>query len=70
MPTEEQILTPEEQRQLEWCYSVLSEERIAECEEEADQQAYKEANAERAADTLMPILTKLKTAQIRQQNCS
>ena len=44
-------LTPEEQKRLEWCLSILDEENLLECQEEAEEIAYKEANESKATTT-------------------
>jgi hypothetical protein len=46
------ILTPEEQAKLEWCYSILSEEQIVECYDNASECAIPESLQVEAAEFL------------------
>lgn len=60
-------LTPEEQKRLDWCLSVLEEENVAECEEEADEIACKEFYAPKAYEELLPLLVKLRVQELKKQ---
>jgi hypothetical protein len=58
-------LTAEEKRMLDWCLSILEEEHILECQEEANEIATKEAFAENAYFDLLPILVKLRVNELK-----
>jgi hypothetical protein len=60
-------LTPEERERLEWCLSILDEENVVECQDEAHQLAYKEAMASKAYFDLLPLLVKLRVQEIKKQ---
>lgn len=64
---DESPLTPEERERLEWCLSILDEENVVECQDEADQLAYKEATASKAYFDLLPLLVKLRVQEIKKQ---
>jgi hypothetical protein len=59
MDRNKMTVTPEEQKALDWCYQVLSEEQIAECHDEAEEIAGSEVNAEEAADLLVRTATEI-----------
>jgi len=60
-------LTPEERERLDWCLSILDEENVVECQDEADQLAYQEAMASKAYFDLLPLLVKLRVQEIKKQ---
>jgi hypothetical protein len=52
-------LTPEEQAKLEWCYSLLSEEQIADCYDRASEFAVPESQQAEAAEFLEGLIAML-----------
>jgi hypothetical protein len=60
-------LTLEETERYEWCLSVLDEEHIVECQDEADVIAQNEANAPRAYQELLPLLVKMRVHQLEAE---
>jgi hypothetical protein len=64
---DESPLTPDERERLQWCLSILDEENVVECQDEADQLAYKEAMASKAYFDLLPLLVKLRVQEIKRQ---
>jgi len=59
-------LSLKEQEQLEWCLSILEEENIQECQDEAEEIAYKEAYGPRAYEELLPLLVKLRVHELTE----
>ena len=60
-------LTPEERERLQWCLSILDEENVVECQDEAEVIAYKEAMASEAYFDLLPLLVTLRVRELREQ---
>lgn len=62
--SEHSVLTSEELQRYQWCLSVLEEEQVVECQDEADVIARREANAPRAYDELLPLLVKMRVHEL------
>jgi hypothetical protein len=67
MNAHEPILTVEEENLLDWCYSTLEEEHIAEAEAEAAEIAAREANAPHAYEILVRLNTKILLHKFRAE---
>lgn len=67
MSTPKFATTPEEQKQLDWCYLALTEEQIAACQEEAEELAGAELHQDEAAARLIPLLAKIITRNVRAE---
>jgi hypothetical protein len=68
MNPHEMKITPEEQEQLDWCYTALTEEQIAECEEEAAEIAGAELHQQEAAELLVKLLERMIVRNVRAAN--
>jgi hypothetical protein len=62
------VLSQDEIERLNWCRSVLAEEQIVECEDEAAQFAYQAMNESEAYELLLPLLVKMKRLLHEQQS--
>jgi len=59
-------LTPAESHQLEWCLSILAEENVVECQDEAETIAHQQFHASKAYDDLLPLLVKIKLDELQR----
>ncbi len=60
-------MTPEEREQIDWCCTVLTEEQIVECEEEAAEIAGAELHQQEAAELLVKILARRIVRNVRAE---
>ena len=60
------ILTPDELQRLEWCRSIMSEEVVVECQDEAEQIANEEFCSSKAYDQLLLLLVKIRFHRLRE----
>jgi hypothetical protein len=60
-------ITPEEET-LDWCCTVLTEEQIVECEEEAAEIAGAELHQQEAAELLVKILARRIVRNVRAEH--
>jgi hypothetical protein len=63
-------LTPQESERLEWCLSILEDENVAECQDEATEVACKEFYGAKAYEELLPLLVKIKLDELSQERTS
>jgi len=61
------ILTPEEWSRLEWCFAILEEEDIRQCEDKAHEIACVEVYGPKARKELLPLLVKLRVDDLRKR---
>jgi hypothetical protein len=61
-------LTPEEQEQLNWCRTVLTEEQIVQCEEEAAEVAGAELHQDEAAELLVRLYARMIVRNVRAEH--
>lgn len=57
-------LTPQEKQCCQWCLEILEEEQISECQDEAELVAFKQVQAGKAYSKLLPLLVKMRVAEI------
>jgi len=57
-------LTPEEWRCYEWCASMLEEEHLLECQNEAEEIACKEAFDPKAYEELLRLLVRVRVHEL------
>jgi hypothetical protein len=68
MNSHETNFTPEEQEQLDWCRTVLTEEQIVECEEEAAEIAGAELHQNEAAELLVKLYARMIVRNVRAEH--
>jgi len=61
-------ITTSEQAELDWCRSILSDEELLACEEEAHQMAVPEMYREEAAARLVELMVDLKIRYAKERN--
>jgi hypothetical protein len=67
MNPHEMKITAREQEQIDWCFAVLTEEQIVECEEEAAEVAGAELHQEEAAELLVKLYARLVVRNVRAE---
>jgi hypothetical protein len=68
MNPQEMKLTPEEQEQLDWCFAALTEEQVADCQEEAVEIAGAELHQDEAAELLVKLYARMIVRNVRAEN--
>lgn len=67
MNPHEMKITPGEQEQLDWCFAALTEEQIADCQEEAAEIAGAELHQEEAAELLVKLYARMIVRSVRAE---
>jgi hypothetical protein len=67
MSQHEITITPEQQEQIDWCFAVLTEEQIVECEEEAAEIAGAELHQDEAAELLVKLYARMIVRNVRAE---
>lgn len=68
MNLHEMKIIPEEEEQLDWCFAALTEEQIADCQEEAAEIAGAELHQEEAAELLVRLYARMIVRNVRATN--
>ena len=67
MNPQEMNIRPEEQGQLDWCYSILTDEQIYDCQLEAEEIAGVELHQDAAADLLVKLFARRIVRKVRAE---
>jgi hypothetical protein len=67
MNSQEIKITPEEQEQLDWCFAALTEEQIADCQEEAAETAGTELHQDEAAELLVKLYARIMIRNVQER---
>ena len=61
-------VTPNEAELMEWCHAILTEEQIADCQDEAMELAGAELHQQEAAELLVRLYARMMVRNVRGQN--